>query len=70
MTLDAIKKSDKLYLNPTDVASILHCDPQCIRAQARRDPSKLGYPVIVIGQRVRIPRKPFLAYLGYDDLIR
>lgn len=70
MTLDDAIESTKLYLDPTDVASILHCDPQCIRAQAHRDPSKLGYPVIVIGHRVRIPRKPFLAYLGYDDLIR
>ena len=65
MRIDDIIASNKLYLTPSDVASILHCDPQCIRAQAQADPVKLGFPVIVIGTRVRIPRIPFLMYLGY-----
>lgn len=65
MRIDDIIVSNKIYLTPSDVAAILHCDPQCIRVQAQADPVKLGFPVIVIGTRVRIPRIPFLRYLGY-----
>lgn len=64
MNLQEMGITTKIWLTPADVAPILHCDPQCIRVQAQRDPSKLGYPVIVIGSRVRIPRIPFLKYLG------
>lgn len=68
MTLSEIAQSDQPYLDPADIAPILRCDPQCIRAQAHRDPAAMGYPVIVIGNRVRIPRIPFLHYMGYSEL--
>ena len=64
MTLEALKQSTQLFVSPADVCTILHCDPQCIRIQAQRDPSKLGFPVIVQGSRVRIPRIPFLRFIG------
>ena len=64
MTLQELLKSSKIWITPADVSSVLQCDPQCIRVQAQKDPSMLGYPVIVIGSRVRIPRIPFLKYLG------
>lgn len=64
MTVEQMVKSDKIFLDPADVASIFHCDPQCIRVQAQRDPAKLGFPVIVQGLRVRIPRIPFLRFIG------
>ena len=65
MTIDDMLQSSEPFLSPGDIAEVLHCDPQSIRAQAQTDPSKLGYPVIVINRRVRIPRIPFLRYLGY-----
>ena len=65
MTLEELKASQQPYLTPADIAPILHCDPQCVREQAKQDPAKLGFPVIIMGQRVRIPRIPFLRYLGY-----
>ena len=65
MTLEQIISSKKVYLTPADIAPTLRCDPQCIRAQAQQDPSKIGFPVIIMGHRVRIPRIPFLQYLGY-----
>ena len=63
MNLSDIHHSPKAYLTPVEVAAVLNCDPHSIRTQAHRDPSRLGYPVIVIGRRVRIPRIPFLRYL-------
>lgn len=65
MTINEMLQSTEPLLSPADVAEVLHCDPQSIRVQAQSDPSKLGYPVIIINRRVRIPRIPFLCYLGY-----
>ena len=65
MTLEELKASQQPYLTPADIAPILHCDPQCIRKQATQDPAKLGFPVIIMGHRVRIPRIPFLKFLGH-----
>lgn len=65
MTITEMLQSTEPFLSPADVAEVLHCDPQSIRVQAQSDPSKLGYPIIVINRRIRIPRIPFLRYLGY-----
>ena len=64
MTLEEIKRSDSVFLKPTDIAPILECNPHFIRVAARDNPELLGFPVTVIGTRTRIPRKPFLAFLG------
>lgn len=67
MTLAEIRASDKVMLLAKDVAPVLGCDPHSIRIQAREYPEQLGFPVVVIGNRTLIPRKPFLAYLGEGE---
>lgn len=69
MTIDDIRNSTAVYLTAADIAPILHCDPQRIRAQAHRDARALGFPTIRIGRRVRIPRAAFLRHMevGHDD---
>ena len=64
MTLEEIKKSDTLFLTPAQVAPILRTDPQLIRIVAKTNPSQLGFPVSVIKSRVKIPRVPFLRWIG------
>jgi len=64
MTLTEIKMSDALFLTPKDIAPVIGTDPQLIRLMARKDPSKLGFPVTVVSSRTKIPRKPFLKWLG------
>jgi len=64
MTVEEVRQSDKLFLTPADIGPILGCDPQAIRIQARTDPQKLGFPVIVVGARTRIPRQRFLEFIG------
>lgn len=64
MTLEEIKQSDAVFLNPADIAPILCCDPNWIRRAAHDSPELIGFPVSVIGTRTRIPRKPFLEFLG------
>ena len=64
MTLDEIKAYDKPILTPAEIADVLNCDAQDIRIQARITPEKLGFPVIIIKSRTKIPRVPFLRYMG------
>lgn len=64
MTLDEIKTSTEIFLTPNDVATIIGSDAQTIRSTAKEDPRKLGFPVTIVGSRVKIPRKPFLAWIG------
>lgn len=66
MTIQELRDSDKAVVNAADVADLLHCNPHYIRLQAHADPSKLGFPVIVTGRRVKIPRVPLLQMLGYE----
>lgn len=70
MTLNEIQKSQKIFLLPTDVAEVLGMSANSIRLQAQKDKSKLGFPVIVAGTRVRIPRVPFLRFLGHSQQVR
>lgn len=37
---------------------------QQVRVCARQRPDLLGFPTIIMGSRVKIPRIPFLQYLG------
>lgn len=60
-TLEDIRRLDREVITPQEAADILRCNPQYIRMQARADATKLGFPAICIGCRVKIPRLPFLA---------
>lgn len=61
-TLEDIEKIGGEILIPRQVANILGCAPYAINCQAESDPEKLGFPVIKIGNRVKIPKKPFLEF--------
>lgn len=63
MTLEEIKQSDKDVLIPADVAPVIGCNPHQIRVTAHQRPELLGFPVIVVGTRVKIPRKPFIQFI-------
>lgn len=56
---DMIEKESKAFYTPDEVARIIGCAPQMLRIQARMAPEKLGFPVCVMGRRVRIPKIPF-----------
>ena len=63
MTLNDIAKMDKAYLTPAEVAEILECDPHAIRVAAKKAPEQLRFPTILIGNRVKIPRLPFVEFM-------
>lgn len=58
------QKMDREYFTPQEVSFVLGSDPQTIRLCARHRPELLGFPVVIIGNRVKIPRIPFLRKMG------
>lgn len=64
-TLDEVRKSNKEYLTPKDVAPIIGCHPYTINVTAKEDlkngTNRLGFPINFMGTRVRIPRLAFIA---------
>lgn len=66
MTLEDLRKVDRDWLLAREVAPILGTDPHSIRVWARLRPDDLGFPVIVVGSRIKIPRVPFLRFMGVD----
>lgn len=63
-TLDELVNSDKAYFTAQDVCGVLGCDPHHIRVAAHQRPEVLGFNVIIMGSRVKIPKIPFLRYIG------
>lgn len=60
---EKIKAMDKLFLNASEVAPVLGSGEDDLRGAARARPDLLGFPVVCIGSRVKIPRKPFIDFL-------
>ena len=50
------------FITPAQAVPVIGCSPQAIRIMAREKPAALGFPVVVIGTRTRIPRVPFLRW--------
>ena len=69
MNLSDIAGMGKEFLTAADIAPVLGVNPQDIRSQAQSDADKLGFPVIVTGTRVRIPKEGFLYFCRYGRAI-
>lgn len=63
----ALIGSDAVTISPQQASTVVGSDPQLIRYQAKHNPQRLGFPVIVTGNRVKIPRIPFLRFMGLID---
>lgn len=57
---------DREWFTVTEISGVLNANPQTIRITARQRPELLGFPVIVAGNRVKVPRIPFLRYMGVN----
>lgn len=58
-----LKRRTDATITPAEAAAVLGMAPHWLRLMARERPEKLGFPVIVYGNRCRIPRVPFIRYL-------
>lgn len=60
ITIEDIESLDKDILVPTDIAPILGCRPYTINIATRDGKNPFPFPVIRMGNRVRIPKTPFI----------
>lgn len=60
MTLEEMERCDREFLIPREVAEVLGCAPYSINIMAKQCPERLGFDVVMIGRRVKIPRRPFI----------
>ena len=67
MTLDELEKLDKEILVPTDIAPILGCSPYTINVATKNGKNPFPFPVIRMGTRVRIPKKPFIKAMRGEE---
>lgn len=58
-----IECSKDVFLLPDDVGEAIGVAPQRLREQAKDEPEKLGFNVIVVGTSIKIPRIPFLEFV-------
>lgn len=63
MTLEQLEALDKEMLTPAEIAPILGVQPYSINLQAKQAPQMLGFPVICMGTRVKIPKRPFIRFV-------
>lgn len=66
LTLKDIKQMEKDVITPAEAAQVVGCDPQLIRLEAREKPENLGFPVIIVRSRIKIPRMAFIKYMEGD----
>lgn len=62
-TLAEIEELPQEILTCSDIAGVLKADPYSIHKQATTNPEWLGFPVVVMGNRVKIPKQPFLSFM-------
>ncbi len=65
--LEELETLETAVLTCQQVAIVLKASPATIHRQAMECPERLGFPVIVMGSRVKIPRQAFIAYLKGDN---
>lgn len=61
-TLEEIEACPKTMLTPQDVAGYLNCDAYNINLAVKSNPEALGFPVILIRARVKIPKEGFVRF--------
>lgn len=71
LTLKEIAEMDVAVLVPTQVAHLLGCHPYTLTKMAKTPTGrqKLGFPITRIGTRTKIPRIPFLRFMGWTGKI-
>ena len=67
LTLEEIEAIPGEVLTAKQVSYVLGLDQDTIRGQARERPELLGFPVICAGRKVKIPKRPFLEFMGKKD---
>ena len=67
MTYEELLKSDKEFVVAADIAPIIRCDPYALHMAAIQCPERLGFPSIVLGRRVKFPRRAFIKWVEGNE---
>ena len=63
MSIEELRSYPRDWLTCEQVAPVLGADRANIHDQAVTDPAALGFPVVVIKSRVKIPKLPFIRFM-------
>lgn len=66
MTLLELAQSNKEMLTCADISEIIGIGQYNLHRYIIEYPERIGFPVMVTGNRVRIPRLPFLKFMGIE----
>lgn len=71
-TLAHLAGQDSVYLIPEEAAVVLGCDRSYISVMAATQEGReaLGFRVVRIGADTKIPRIPFLRFMGWEGAIK
>lgn len=67
ISIDDVEAMDCETITMTTVGQVLGCNQGALRLQARSDPAMLGFPVVVYGNSVRVPRRAFVHWVRYGN---
>ena len=62
--IEKIKSQTEPMITPALAAAVIGCNPHLIRVQAAQAPHMLGFPVMRVGNRTKIPKRAFLEFIG------
>ena len=71
LTLETIALMDAPFLTPEEASDVLGCQAHLIRKVATTIEGRqgMGFPVVRMGTHTKIPRIPFLRFMGWEGTI-
>lgn len=66
MTLAELIETEKTMLSCKDIADVVGIGQYNLHRYIMEYPERIGFPVMVTGNRIRIPRIPFLKFMGIE----
>ena len=66
MTVEDLKKMKEPVISGTMAAKVMGMDSSRLIGYAREHPERIQFPFQISGNRLKIPRIPFLRWLGED----
>lgn len=73
MTLEQIEAIESEVLTCQQIAPVLGANAYTLHLQAMQDSTKLGFPVICAGSRVKIPKRAFIKFMkgmDFDNVLQ
>lgn len=71
MTLEELRNDNHEFIFVSHICpDIIPCNPNSFRREVRKNPDKIPFPVLIIGVKLYIGRRGFLAFLdaaGVDE---